>query len=110
MQQLWKRDHRAAGCWAKKGKEKDKGADNLLFGSTLCGEVQEENDGKYPEEWLGDSGESSHITHKKKYITDVKKCEINVTVENCQNMKCELKGFVNMKIQDGKMMKLTEVL
>ena len=43
-------------------------------------------------------------------MIDVKKYEINVTVVNGQKMKCELKGSVNMKLQDGKMVKLTEVL
>ena len=80
------------------------------MGATFCGEVQEENDRKYPKEWLGDSGTSSHITHKKKCMTDVKKCDINVTVGNIHNMKCELKGSVNMKIKYGQTVKLTEVL
>ena len=43
-------------------------------------------------------------------MTDVKKCDINVTVVNGQKMKYELKGSVNMKIQDGQTVKLTEVL
>ena len=37
-----------------------------------------------PEEWLGNSGLSSHITHKKKDMTDVETCNINVTVGNAQ--------------------------
>ena len=56
---------------------------------------------------LGDSGASSHISHKKKDTNDVKKCEINVTVGNGQKMKCELKGSVNMKLKDGQTVKLT---
>ena len=63
------------------------------MGSTFCGEVQEYNNQEYPEEWLGDSRASSHITHKKKEMTDVKKCEINVTVVNGQKMKCEIKAL-----------------
>ena len=59
---------------------------------------------------LGDSGASSNITHKKKYMTDVENFNINVTVGNDQKMKCEIEGSVNMKLQYGKMVKLTEVL
>ena len=43
-------------------------------------------------------------------MTDVEKCEINVTVGNGQKMKCGLKGSVNMKLQDAQTVKLTEVL
>ena len=43
-------------------------------------------------------------------MTYVEKCEINVTVLNGQNMKCKLKGSVNMKLQDGQMVNLTKVL
>ena len=43
-------------------------------------------------------------------MTHVKKCDINVMVGNGQKMKCELKGSVNMKLQDGKTVKITEVL
>ena len=53
------------------------------------------------EEWLGDSGESSHIEYNKKEMKYVKKWEINGTLGNDQKMKCELKGSVNMKIQGG---------
>ena len=42
------------------------------MGATLCGYLQEDNNEEDPEEWLGDSGASSHITHKKKDMTDVK--------------------------------------
>ena len=51
-----------------------------------------------------------HIAYKNKYTTDVENCEINVTVVNGQNIKCELKGYVNIKFQDGKTVKLTKVL
>ena len=43
-------------------------------------------------------------------MIDVEKCEINVTVGNGQKMKCDIKGYVNMYLQDGKMVKLTKVL
>ena len=43
-------------------------------------------------------------------MTDVEKCDINVTVGNGHKMKCELKGSVNMKLQYGKTAKLTEVV
>ena len=43
---------------------------------------------------------TSHI--RKKDMTDFEKCEINVTVVNGHNMKCGIKGSVNMKIQDEK--------
>ena len=43
-------------------------------------------------------------------MTDVEKCDINVTVGNGHKMKCELKGSVNMKLQYGKTEKLTEVV
>ena len=105
-----KRGHKAVGCWAKQVKEKDGDVDNLFVGATFCGEVQEDNNEEDPKEWLGDSGASSHITHKKRDLTDIKKCEINVTVGNGQKMKCELKGSVKMKTQDGQTVKLTGVL
>ena len=50
-----------------------------------------------------------HITHKKKDTTEVEKCDINVTVVNGHKMKCELKFSVNMKLQDVKKVKLTQV-
>ena len=68
------------------------------MGATFYGELQEENNQEDPKEWLGDSRASSNITYKKKYMVDVKKCEINVTVGNGEKMKCELKGSVNMKL------------
>ena len=43
-------------------------------------------------------------------MTEVKKININVTVGNGWNIKCELKGSVNMKLQDGKTVKLTKIL
>ena len=51
-----------------------------------------------------------YITYKKKYMTDVEKCEINVTVGKVQKMKCKIKGSVNMKLTDEQMVKLTKVL
>ena len=82
MNNCGKRGHRASDCWAKKGKQKDNDVDNLFVEETFCGEFQEENDKEYPEELLGDSGASQHITHKKKYMTEVKKCDINVPLGN----------------------------
>ena len=43
-------------------------------------------------------------------MTSIGKYKINVTVGNSQNMKCELKGSVNMKLKGDEMFKLTEVL
>ena len=43
-------------------------------------------------------------------MTNVEKCNIDVTVGNGQKMKCELKGSVNMKLQDGQTVKLNKVL
>ena len=43
-------------------------------------------------------------------MTEVEKCDINVTVGNFQKMKCEIKGCVNMKLQYVQTVKLTEVL
>ena len=80
------------------------------MGATFYGESQEENNQEDPEEWLGDNGASSHITHKKTDMTSVEKCKINVTVGNFQKMKCELKGSVNKKLQDVQAVRLTEVL
>ena len=68
------------------------------------------NDKEYPEKWLRDSRASSHITHNKKDMIEVEKCDINVTVGSGQKIKCELKGSVKMKLQDGQTVKLTEVL
>ena len=95
---------------AKKGKEKYDDVNNLFVGATLCEEVQEENNKEDPEEWLGDSGALSHINHKNKDMRDAEKGEINVTVGNGQNMKCELKGSVNMKLKYVKTVKLNKVL
>ena len=93
-----KRGHRAVDCWDKKRKEKDNGVNNLFVGDNFCGELQEENNEEDPEEWLCNSGASSLITHNKKDMTDVEKCDINVTVVNDQNMKCDIKGSINTKI------------
>ena len=43
------------------------------MGEKLCVEVSECDKEEDPEEWLGYSGASSHITYKKKDITDVEK-------------------------------------
>ena len=40
----------------------------------------------------------------------VEKCEINVTVRNSQNMKYNLKGSVNRKMQVKENVKLTNVM
>ena len=80
------------------------------MGATFRGEVQEDNNEEDLKEWSGDSGASSYITYKKKDMTYVKKCEINVTLGNGQRMKCEMKGSVNMKLQDGKTVKFPRFL
>ena len=43
------------------------------------------------------------ITHHlfKEYLTGVEEFSIDVTVRNGQNMMCELKVLVNMKLQSG---------
>ena len=51
-----------------------------------------------------------HITYNKEYMKYVEKCEINVTVRNSQNMKCNLKGSVNRKMQVKENVKLTNVM
>ena len=43
-------------------------------------------------------------------MTYVDKCDINVMVVNGQNMKFDIKGYVNMKLQYGKTVKLTKFL
>ena len=43
-------------------------------------------------------------------MTDVKQIEIIVTVGNVQKMKCKLKGYLNVKLQDGQTVKFTKVL
>ena len=91
-------------------KDKDDYVNNIFVGATLCGEVQEEKNEENPEEWLGDSGASFHITHKKKDMIDVEKIDINVTVGNSQKLKCELKVSVNMKLQDVQTVKLAKLL
>ena len=53
---------------------------------------------------------SSHITYRKKEMAYIERCGINVTVGNVQNMKCKLKGSVNMKFQDGKTVNITKFL
>ena len=59
---------------------------------------------------MEDSGESLHTTYKNKYMTDIEKFKMNVTVVNGQNMKCGLKGSVNMKLKGGETFNLTKVL
>ena len=80
------------------------------MGATLCGEVQEEKNEEELEEWLIYSSGSLHIKYKKRDMTNVEKCDINITVGNDQNMKCKLKGSVNVKLKDVKTVKLTEFL
>ena len=43
-------------------------------------------------------------------MTNVQKCEINVTVGNVQKIKFKIKGSVNIKLQYRQKLKLTEVL
>ena len=50
-----------------------------------------------------------HISHTRRKMTNIEECKIIVTVRNGNNMKCKLKGTVNIKIQGGKTVKLTEV-
>ena len=59
---------------------------------------------------MGDSRASSNITYIKKDMTTIEECKIDATIGNGKNMKCDLKGTVNMKHQGGGMVKLTEVL
>ena len=59
---------------------------------------------------MRDSAASLHITYKKKYVTDIEKCGINLTVVNGQKMKCEIKFLVNMKLKGGETVKITKVV
>ena len=43
-------------------------------------------------------------------MIDVEKCDINVTVGNCQKMNYDIKVSVNMKFQYGQTVKLTRFL
>ena len=43
-------------------------------------------------------------------MTDVERCEINVTVGNSHNIECDLKKSVNMKFKDVQTVKLTKIL
>ena len=80
------------------------------MGTILYGEVSESNNDEDLEEWLGESSVSSHITCTSKNLTNIEECKIDVRVRNGQNMKCELKGTVNMKLQGGKTLQLNSVL
>ena len=80
------------------------------MGAAFYGEVQEDNNEEYPEEWIDNIGLSSHIIHKKKDMTDVKKSDIYVMVGNGQKMKYELKVSVTMKLQYRQTVKLTKFL
>ena len=53
---------------------------------------------------------SLHITYKNEDMIDVEKCEINVTVGNGQNMKCEIKSFIIMNVKYGQAVKRTKAL
>ena len=61
MQQLWGKGHRAADCWYKK-KEKENDAENIFLGVVFCGKSPKRDMEEHPNECLGDSSESSHIT------------------------------------------------
>ena len=43
-------------------------------------------------------------------MIDVEKCEINVTVGNSQNLKCEIKVLVNVKMKGVETVKFAKVL
>ena len=43
-------------------------------------------------------------------MTEVEKCDNNVMVGYGQKTKCELKGYVNIKLQDEQTVKLTKIL
>ena len=43
-------------------------------------------------------------------MTDVEKCEINVTVGNGQKMKCELKGSIYMKLKYRQTVKICRII
>ena len=43
-------------------------------------------------------------------MTDVEKCNINVTVENGKSMKCKLKGLIKMMMEGSETVKLIKVL
>ena len=51
-----------------------------------------------------------HRKYKKKDMTNIEKCNVNVTVVNGHKMKCDLKGSVNMKLKGGETVNMTEVL
>ena len=84
--------------------------DNLFVGATFCGESTKNSNKEDIEEWLGDSGVPSNIKYTNNKLTTVEEYRIDVTVVNVQNMKCELKGMVNMKLQGKGGFKLNKVL
>ena len=57
-----------------------------------------------------DSGASLHISYRNKNLTNIEELKIDVTVGNVQNMKCEIKGMVNMKLQGWKTVKFNDFL
>ena len=71
MKNCVKRGHRVVDCWKNKGKEKDYDVEKLFVEATFCEKVSEDDKEEDPEEWLGDNGASSHITHKKKEVIGV---------------------------------------
>ena len=53
----------------------------------FSGEVSEISHEEELEEWLVDSGASSHITYTKNNLTNIEECKIYMTVVNVQKMK-----------------------
>ena len=80
------------------------------MGATLCGEVSENDREEDLKGGLVESCASSHITYKKKDMTNIKKFEIYVTVGNSQKMKFNIKGSVNINLKGGETVNLTKVL
>ena len=80
------------------------------MGDIFCGENSEKDNEEDLKEWLGDSGASLRFTYTKKNMTNIEECNIDVTVGNCHKMKCDIRDTVNMKLQAGGVVKLTEVL
>ena len=84
---------------------------DMFAGMTYCQAVV---DGKpvdrTEDEWLGDSGATSHITNNDYGMTNRRECSVRVTVSTGEVTVAKVLGDIAMETQSGEKMKLLNVL
>ena len=125
-----KKGHKEAQCFAKKrgepktvqnqgnappstnNTESTNTVEDMFAGMTHCVEINEASTERSSEfeEWLGDSGASTHITYSDYGMKNKKKCNVRVTVSTGEATTATVRGDLDMISDRGEKMTLLNVL